>query len=149
MVPCSLQREMIGWRTLDDPVVIWTKHRNTRAHFASYNLAFLFDELEKIIIHSIFHFKYTNLGNVRIACAVSVSYHLVVSCSLRQQCVFAFGYRMLLLSPWPQSGPTVMKSMPRPNSGSRRTPKHLMRHGKSVSQQEVSAVSEQIYSISV
>ncbi len=39
-----------------------------------------------------------------------------------------------------------MKSMPRPNSGLRRTLKHLMRPGKNVSQQEVSTVSEQLWS---
>lgn len=42
-----------------------------------------------------------------------------------------------------------MKSMHRPNSGSRRTPKHHMRPGKNVSLPEVSVVSEQIHSISL
>lgn len=37
-----------------------------------------------------------------------------------------------------------MKSMPRPNSGSKKTPKHLMRPGKNVFQQDVSTMSERM-----
>lgn len=47
---------------------------------------------------------------------------------------------MLRLNPWPQSGPTVMKSMPRLNFGLRRTLKHHTSPGKNVFLQEVSTV---------
>lgn len=63
-------------------------------------MTFCSDKLEKkdYTFFFLFHLEYTNSDNVRITYTVSVSKHLVVSCSLTQQHVFAFGYRMLQLS---------------------------------------------------
>lgn len=66
-------------------------------------------------------------------------------CFLHSCVCLLFVHRMLPLSPWQQSDPTVMKSMPRPSSGSRKTPKHLMRPGRSACQQDVCTVLEQKY----
>lgn len=49
----------------------------------------------------------------------------------------AFSCRMFLLRPSPQSSHTATKSTPRPSCGSRETPKHPMKPGKSVFLSEV------------